>query len=70
MDWTAVERERGIPVSEAAMSFEHEGLPFDPLDTPGDCDVSLPGFQQRPVHQQAVIAIDRAAMGLEVVNGD
>jgi peptide chain release factor 3 len=25
-DWMAVERERGISVSSAVMSFEHEGL--------------------------------------------
>ena len=33
-DWTAVERERGISVSSAVMSFEHEGLAFNLLDTP------------------------------------
>jgi peptide chain release factor 3 len=31
----AVERERGISVSSAVMSFEHEGLAFNLLDTPG-----------------------------------
>jgi peptide subunit release factor RF-3 len=30
----AVERERGISVSSAVMSFEHEGLAFNLLDTP------------------------------------
>jgi peptide chain release factor 3 len=34
-DWVAVERERGISVSSAVMSFEHEGLAFNLLDTPG-----------------------------------
>ena len=28
-DWMAVERERGISVSSAVMSFEHEGLAFN-----------------------------------------
>ena len=32
-DWMAVER--GITVSSAVMSFEHEGLAFNLLDTPG-----------------------------------
>ena len=32
-DWMAVERERGISVSSAVMSFEHEGLAFNLLDT-------------------------------------
>ena len=33
-DWMAVERERGISVSSAVMSFEHEGLAFNLLDMP------------------------------------
>jgi peptide chain release factor 3 len=44
-DWMAVERERGISVSAALMSFEHEGLAFDLLDTPGHRDLSPPGFK-------------------------
>jgi peptide chain release factor 3 len=36
----AVERERGISVSSAVMSFEHEGLAFNLLDTPGHQDFS------------------------------
>jgi peptide chain release factor 3 len=31
----AVERERGISVSSVVMRFEHEGLAFNLLDTPG-----------------------------------
>jgi peptide subunit release factor RF-3 len=31
----AVERERGISVSSAVMSFEHQGLASNLLDTPG-----------------------------------
>jgi peptide chain release factor 3 len=34
-NWMAVERERGISVSSAVTSFEHEGLAFSLLDTPG-----------------------------------
>jgi len=41
----AVERERGISVSSAVMSFEHEGLAFNLLDTPGHQDFSPSGFQ-------------------------
>ena len=40
----AVERERGISVSSAVMSFEHEGLAFNLLDTPGHRDFSPMGF--------------------------
>jgi peptide chain release factor 3 len=35
-----IEREHGILVSWAAMSFEHEGLAFNLLDTPGHQDFS------------------------------
>jgi len=38
-DWMAVERERGISVSSAVMSFEHEGLAFNLLTH------RPPGFQ-------------------------
>ena len=36
----AVERERGISVSSAVMSFEQEGLAFDLLDMPGHQEFS------------------------------
>jgi hypothetical protein len=36
----AVEYQRGISVSSAVMSFEHEGLAFNLLDTPGHQDFS------------------------------
>src|SRR3984893_16316926 len=44
-DWMAVEHERGISVSSAVTSFEHEGLAFSLLDTPGHQDFSPLGFQ-------------------------
>ena len=39
-DWMAVERKRGISVSSAVMSFEHEGFAFNLLDTPEFSDDS------------------------------
>src|SRR5688500_1020603 len=39
-DWMAIERERGISVSSAVMTFEHDGLVFNLLDTPGHQDFS------------------------------
>ncbi len=42
----AIERERGISVSSAVMSFEHQGLAFNLLDTPGHQDFSPVGFQR------------------------
>jgi peptide chain release factor 3 len=40
-DWMAVERERGISVSAAVMSFEHHGLAFNNVGHAGP-----PGFQR------------------------
>jgi len=37
-DWMAIEKERGISVSASVMSFEHEGLSYNLLDTPGHED--------------------------------
>jgi peptide chain release factor 3 len=37
-DWMAIERERGISVSSAMMSFEYDGLAIKLLDTPGHQD--------------------------------
>src|ERR1700734_4172997 len=34
-DWMAVERERGISVSSAVMTFDYSGRTFNLLDTPG-----------------------------------
>ena len=45
-DWMVVERERGISVSSAVMSFEHQGLAFNLLEAPGHQDFSPSEFQQ------------------------
>ena len=45
-DWMAVERERGISVSSAVMSFEHEGLAFNLLDTPGHQEIAHWDFSE------------------------
>ena len=39
-DWMKIERERGISVSASVMTFDHEGLMFNLLDTPGHEDFS------------------------------
>src|ERR1700743_1071835 len=39
-DWMAIEREPGISVTPSVMSFEHDGLSFNLLDTPGHEDFS------------------------------
>ena len=45
-DWMAIERERGISVSSAVMTFDYSGLTFNLLDTPGHQDFSPRGLQR------------------------
>src|SRR5215468_7459068 len=54
-DWMAAKRERGISVSSAVMSFEHEGLAFNLLDTPGHQDFSEDTYR-------TLTAVDSAVM--------
>ena len=66
-DWMAVERERGISVSSAVMSFEHQGLAFNLLDTPGHQDFSPLRFSEDTnrtltVVDSAVMVLDAAPM--------
>jgi hypothetical protein len=39
-DWMKIERERGISVTASVMTFDHDGLMFNLLDTPGHEDFS------------------------------
>ena len=64
-DWMAVERERGISVSSALMSFEHEGLAFNLLDTPGHQDFSEDTYRTLTAVDSAVMVLDVAANGTE-----
>jgi peptide chain release factor 3 len=61
-DWMAIERERGISVSSAVMSFEHEGLAFNLLDTPGH-----PDFREDTC--RTLTAVDSAVMVLDAAKG-
>lgn len=63
-DWMAIERERGISVSSAAMTFEHDGLIFNLLDTPGHQDFSEDTYRTLTAVDSAVMVID-AAKGIE-----
>src|SRR5690348_16466407 len=63
-DWMAVERERGISVSSAVMSFEHEGLAFNLLDTPGHQDFSEDTYRTLTAVDSAIMVLD-AAKGVE-----
>jgi len=63
-DWMAIERERGISVSSAVMSFEHRGLAFNLLDTPGHQDFSEDTYRTLTAVDSAVMVLD-AAKGIE-----
>jgi peptide chain release factor 3 len=60
----SIERERGISVSSAVMSFEHEGLAFNLLDTPGHQDFSEDTYRTLTAVDSAVMVLD-AAKGIE-----
>src|ERR1700739_2050187 len=67
-DWMAVERERGISVS-SAKSFEHEGLAFNLLDTPGHQDFSEDTYRTLTAVDSAVMVLDAAPNGARAHRG-
>src|ERR1700730_7685815 len=67
-DCMAIERERGISVSSAVMSFERQGLAFNLLDTPGHrisahWDFSEDTYRTLTAVDSAVMALDAAPNG-------
>jgi len=63
-DWMAIERERGISVSSAVMTFEHGGHVFNLLDTPGHQDFSEDTYRTLTAVDSAVMVLD-SARGIE-----
>ncbi|HEX6144974.1 MAG TPA: peptide chain release factor 3 [Geminicoccaceae bacterium] len=63
-DWMEIERARGISVSSSVMTFEHRGLTFNLLDTPGHEDFSEDTYRTLTAVDSAVMVID-AAKGIE-----
>jgi len=63
-DWMAIEKERGISVSASVMTFEHEGLTFNLLDTPGHEDFSEDTYRTLTAVDSAIMVLD-AAKGIE-----
>src|SRR6201984_3132372 len=63
-DWMDIEKERGISVSSAVMSFEHDGFAFNLLDTPGHQDFSEDTYRTLTAVDSAVMVLD-AARGIE-----
>jgi len=63
-DWMAIEKDRGISVSASVMTFEHEGMTFNLLDTPGHEDFSEDTYRTLTAVDSAIMVLD-AAKGIE-----
>jgi peptide chain release factor 3 len=63
-DWMAMEQERGISLTSAAMEFELEGCRVTLLDTPGHRDFSEDTYRALVAADSVVMVID-AAKGIE-----
>jgi peptide chain release factor 3 len=63
-DWMELERRRGISVTSTALRFEHRGVVFNLLDTPGHRDFSEDTLRVLAAADAAVILLD-AARGVE-----
>ena len=63
-DWMKIEQQRGISVTSSVMTFEHAGLIFNLLDTPGHEDFSEDTYRTLTAVDSAVMVID-AAKGIE-----
>ena len=61
-DWMALEQERGISITAAALEFELEGRRMALLDTPGHKDFSEDTYR-------ALIAADSVVMVIDAANG-
>ena len=61
-DWMALEQERGISITAAALEFELEGRRMALLDTPGHQDFSEDTYR-------ALIAADSVVMVIDAANG-
>ncbi len=63
-DWMAMERQRGISVTSAALRFEYRDTVLNLLDTPGHADFSEDTYRVLSAVDCAIMLID-AAKGLE-----
>src|SRR5512138_1941300 len=61
-DWMALEQERGISITAAALEFELDGRRMSLLDTPGHKDFSEDTYR-------ALIAADSVVMVIDAANG-
>jgi peptide chain release factor 3 len=59
-----IEQQRGISITSSVMTFEHRGLTFNLLDTPGHSDFSEDTYRTLTAVDAAVMVID-VAKGIE-----
>jgi peptide chain release factor 3 len=63
-DWMELERQRGISITSTVLQFDHDGLLFNLLDTPGHRDFSEDTYRVLSAVDSAVIVLD-GARGIE-----
>jgi peptide chain release factor 3 len=63
-DWLEMEQARGISITSSVLQFEHRGLCFNLLDTPGHQDFSEDTYRVLTAVDSAVMVLD-AAKGVE-----
>lgn len=63
-DWMEIERARGISITSSVMTFQHSGITFNLLDTPGHQDFSEDTYRTLTAVDSAIMVID-AAKGIE-----
>jgi peptide chain release factor 3 len=63
-DWMAIEQERGISVTSAAMQFDYRGHAINLLDTPGHQDFSEDTYRALTAADSVVMLLD-CAKGVE-----
>jgi peptide chain release factor 3 len=63
-DWMAMERDRGISITSAALKFEYDGHVLNLLDTPGHADFSEDTYRVLEAVDCAIMLLD-SAKGLE-----
>ena len=63
-DWMAMERDRGISITSAALRFDYNGMVLNLLDTPGHADFSEDTYRVLEAVDCAIMLLD-SAKGLE-----
>lgn len=63
-DWMEMERKRGISIASSVMTFMHEGVVFNLLDTPGHQDFGEDTYRTLSAVDSAIMVLD-AAKGIE-----